>query len=128
MDSGAPGFVTWILIVDDDPDICIALTDLLEHEGYHVVSVGTGTEAIAKAESRAFGAVILDLGLPDLDGFSVLRALANVDPRLSVIILTALGSEQKRLAGLQQAFAYLTKPYDREELKATVARAVGLER
>ncbi len=117
-----------VLIVDDDADICRALSDLLEHEGYQVHYVGTGTEAITKAKATRFAAVILDLGLPDIDGASVLQALTDLDPHLPVIILTAFTAEEKTIALLRQgAYAYLTKPYAKEQLKATLARAVGVK-
>jgi PAS domain S-box-containing protein len=117
-----------VLIVDDDADICRALSDLLEHEGYQVHHVGTGTEAITKAKATRFTAVILDLGLPDIDGASVLRTLTDLDSHLPVIILTAFTGEEKTTGLLRQgAYAYLTKPYNKEQLKATLARAVGVK-
>ncbi len=119
---------TSVLIVDDDPDICEALRDFLEHEGYDVQTVGTGTEGIAEAQQRRYGAVVLDLGLPDVDGLAVLKVLQELDSKLPVIILTAFTTEEKTIGSLRQgAFAYLTKPYNRDELKATLHRAVGVK-
>jgi len=126
MDTG-PGRTpsSSVLIVDDDPDICQALSDLLDHEGYQVQAVGTGSQALAKAKAQRFGAVLLDLMLPDLDGFSVLKSLKEGDPNLPVIILTAYPTREKKNALLEQgAFAYFVKPYNRDELKATLRRAV----
>lgn len=68
-----------ILIVDDDPDICLALEDQLRYLGYTVCSVMMGREALHEAEQRSYGAVILDLGLPDLSGLAVLRGLRRKD-------------------------------------------------
>jgi len=114
--------------VDDDPDIARALQDLLEYEGYQVQSVPTGGRAIAKATAEHFGAVILDLGLPDMDGLSVLHKLTELDPKLPVIILTAFLKDARTIESLRQgAFAYLAKPYNREEVKATLRRAVGVQ-
>jgi CheY-like chemotaxis protein len=59
---------TMILLVDDDPDITEALSDLLEHEGYHVHLAVNGGKALEKAKQHHYSAVILDLGLPDMDG------------------------------------------------------------
>ena len=70
-----------ILLVDDDPDICESLTDLLEHHGYRVDSVSTGAQAIEKAKVDRFNAVILDLNLPDGDGIAVLRVLKEKSPQ-----------------------------------------------
>ena len=115
-----------VLIVDDDPDICLALADLLEHEGYQIEYVGTGAEAIAKAKTTQLSAVLLDLGLPDIDGSRVLQELAYLDRNLPIIILTAFTGEQRFVQLLRQgAYACLTKPYDKVQLKATLALAVG---
>src|SRR6476659_1091381 len=82
-----------ILIVDDDPDIRESLHDMLVHEGYRVRPVGTGAAASQGAKESYYGAVILNVGLPDLDGHEVLKALRLPEPQLPVIILTghALG-------------------------------------
>ena len=116
-----------VLIVDDEPDICRALSDLLEHEGYHVASAERGMDAIAKIRARPFSAVLLDLGLPDIDGSTVFRTVTELYPNLPIIILTACATEEKAVALLQQGtFAFLTKPYNKEQLKATLVRAVGI--
>lgn len=115
-----------ILVVDDDRDICQALSDLLEFEGYQVQTSNTGADALARVEQFHFDALILDIGLPDLDGFSVLKLLTEREPNLPVIILTAFTTEEKKIGSLRGgAFGYLTKPYNKEELKATLRRAVG---
>lgn len=117
-----------ILIVDDDPDIALALNDLLGHEGYRVKVAGTGAEAIAKAKAGSFAAALLDVMLPDMDGLSVLTLLKEIDPSLPVIMLTAFVDVAKKYGSLTEgAFGYLTKPYDAEELKALVRRAVGVK-
>ncbi len=118
-----------LLVVDDDPDIRQALTDLLEYECYEVNTVGTGEEAIAKAKQHHFDAAILDLGLPDADGLSVCHTLGQVDPNLPVIILTAFNTDEKRVQSFDQgAIAYLTKPYNKDELKATLSLALERKR
>jgi PAS domain S-box-containing protein len=115
-----------ILVVDDDPDIVLALHDLLQHAGYRVHMAGTGAEALAKAKGESFSAVLLDLMLPDMDGLSVLTLLKEYDSTLPVIMLTAFVEVAKKFGSLTEgAFGYLTKPYDAEELKALVKRAVG---
>jgi PAS domain S-box-containing protein len=115
-----------ILVIDDEPDITCVLGDLLRHEGYDTDVACTGAEAILKAKQQHFGAVLLDLGLPDLDGLSVLNLLKETDPRLPVIILSTYKTEEKLASAFSQgAFAYLTKPYNITELKATLRQAVG---
>ncbi len=117
-----------ILIIDDDPDIVTTLHDFLEHEGYLVESVPTGSEALHRTQAHHYNAVILDLGLPDRDGLSVLESLQQLDPHLPVIILTAFTNSERTIGSLMQgAFAYLTKPYNRDELRATLRRALGVQ-
>lgn len=117
-----------ILVVDDDPDIVLALQDFLDHDGYEVSVAGTCAEAISQAHEHHYNAVLLDLGLPDGDGSSVLRTLHELQPQLPVIILTAYTSTDRTVGSLTQgAFAYLTKPYNRDELRAILQRAVGVQ-
>ncbi|ALA56929.1 PAS domain S-box protein [Nitrospira moscoviensis] len=117
-----------VLVVDDDPDILTALQDLLEYEGFHVDCAHTCREALSSIEQRYYNAVLLDLGLPDGDGHSVLDRLQQSDPSLPVIILTAATSMDRKLDSLTQgAFAHLTKPYHREELRAVLHRAIGMK-
>lgn len=121
-------FTHSILVVDDDPDIVLALQDFLDHDGYEVSVAGTCAEALTQANQRRFNAVLLDLGLPDGDGSSVLKSLQERQPQLPVIILTAYTSTDRTVGSLTRgAFAYLTKPYNRDELRAVVQRAVGVQ-
>jgi len=115
-----------ILSVDDDPDISIALVDLLKHEGYSVESASTGAEALDRAKAQHFDAVLLDIRLPDLDGWSVLQHLMELDPSLPVILHTAqmVMEAPEQNPKSHHAFAHLTKPFNRQELKATLRRAV----
>jgi len=115
-----------ILSVDDDPDISIALVDLLKHEGYSVESASTGAEALDRVKAQHFDAVLLDIRLPDLDGWSVLQHLMELDPSLPVILHTAqmVMEAPEQNPKSHHAFAYLTKPFNRQELKATLRRAV----
>jgi len=118
-----------ILIVDDEPDICLALEDLLRHVGYTAHSVMTGMEALYEAEQGSYWAVILDLGLPDLSGLAVLRGLEEMDPLLPVIVLTASTQESHTVEALRQgAFAYLTKPYNGDELQLILRRALDVRK
>ncbi|MBI4000651.1 MAG: PAS domain S-box protein, partial [Nitrospira defluvii] len=117
-----------VLVVDDEPDIVLGLQDFLDHEGYQVSVAGTCAEALSQAHEHQYNVVLLDLGLPDGDGSSVLRTLQELRPQLPVIILTAYTSADRTVGSLTQgAFAYLTKPYNRDELRAVLQRAVGLQ-
>ncbi|MBP8153675.1 MAG: PAS domain S-box protein [Nitrospira sp.] len=117
-----------ILVVDDDPDIALGLQDLLDHDGYDVSVAGTCAEALTRTHDHHYNAVLLDLGLPDGDGSSVLRTLQEQQPQLPVIILTAYTSADRTVGSLTQgAFAYLTKPYNRDELRAVLRQAIGIQ-
>ncbi len=117
-----------VLVVDDDPDILTALQDLLEYEGFHVDCAHTCREALSSIEHNYYNAVLLDLGLPDGDGQSVLHRLQESDPSLPVIVLTAATSMDRKVGSLTQgAFAHLTKPYHREELRTILHRAIGMK-
>jgi DNA-binding response OmpR family regulator len=89
----------------------------------------SGREALHEAEQGSYGAVILDLGLPDLSGFAVLRGLEELDPLLPVIVLTASAQESHTVESLRRgAFAYITKPYNRDELKFILRQAIEVRK
>jgi DNA-binding response OmpR family regulator len=116
-----------ILIVDDDPDIQTALQDLLESEGYAVTDAATCREALLHMQTMPFDAVLLDIGLPDGDGLSVLKHLKNSIPSLPVIMLTAATTDALRAESLAQgAFSFLPKPYNHNELRLLVRQAINL--
>lgn len=128
MTHSLPRVSASILIVDDDADICIALIDLLTEEGHRVETVETGSAALRLLQRLSTDVVILDVGLPDMDGLTVLQAIRERHPHLPVILLTVHNTLERSHGpmDLQGAFAYLIKPYDREELKATVRKALRL--
>ena len=117
---------TSLLIVDDDPLVLETLQDILSEEGYDVHAVGRGIDALNAAQRTNFGAALVDIRLPDLDGLTVLERLMQVDARLPVILLTAQATVGSTIQALNEgAFAYLTKPYHMDELKSTLRRAVA---
>lgn len=110
-----------VLVVEDDPDIAMALQDLLEFEGFHVDWVQTCRQAFSFVDQNVYNAVLLDLGLPDGDGCSILEQLQGSHPSLPVIVLTA----SNRDLGPLRAYARLSKPWNRAELCGILHRAVG---
>ncbi|MGH9409467.1 MAG: response regulator transcription factor [Vicinamibacterales bacterium] len=111
-----------ILVVEDEPRIAQIAKDYLEHAGFSVVTAGDGVDALALAAARRPDLVVLDLGLPRLDGLSVARRLRETS--VPIIMLTARVEESDRLAGLEiGADDYVTKPFSPRELVARV-RAV----
>ena len=114
-----------VLVVDDEPDICMGLGDFLKHNGYTVRAVQAGHDALREVERGQIGVVILDLGLPDLSGLEVLRGIKKLDPLLPVIVLTASTQESHTVEALHcGAFTYLTKPYNSYELRFAL-RQIG---
>ena len=113
-----------IAVIEDDSDIAFTLRLNLQREGYDVTTFDRGQEGLLAAQRGGFEFVILDLNLPDLDGFTICRELRR-DPRtegIPVIMLTARGAERDRIMGLELgADDYLTKPFSVRELIARVA-------
>ena len=106
-----------ILVVEDEPTIAIALQDDLEDEGYRVEAVSDGMTALEKMRTGGWDLVLLDVMLPGKDGFTVLREMRKAGNQTPVILLTARGQEQDRVAGLSLgADDYVTKPFSRREL------------
>ena len=110
-----------ILIVEDDPVLSDGLTRSLRESDYAVDSATDGAEADQILSTHSFDLVILDLGLPKLEGYEVLRRLRRRGSRTPVLILTALDALEDRVKGLDLgADDYLTKPFDLPELEARV--------
>jgi DNA-binding response OmpR family regulator len=112
-----------VLVVDDEPKIARLARDYLEHAGYAVLTAGDGPSAVQAARTRRPDLVVLDLGLPGLDGLEVLRSIRTTGP-MPVVVLTARDTELDKLLGLELgADDYVTKPFSPRELVARV-RAV----
>lgn len=110
-----------ILIAEDEPRIASFVEKGLKANGFTTSVAVDGHEAVSKARSGSFDLLILDLGLPGLDGFQVLRELRERGSALPVVILTARDSVQDTVLGLEGgADDYLTKPFSFEELLARV--------
>ena len=112
-----------ILVVEDEPQIAGLVRDYLEHAGFAVLTAGDGAGALALARTRRPDAIVLDLGLPKIDGLDVIRALRR-DSAVPIVILSARGDETDRVTGLELgADDYVVKPFSPKELVARV-RAV----
>ncbi|HVK86286.1 MAG TPA: response regulator transcription factor [Kofleriaceae bacterium] len=115
--------MTRILVVEDDPSIRLGLEDTLTAKGYEVEAVSRGGEGAERAASGRFDLVVLDVMLPDIDGFEVCRRIrASAARGVAVIMLSARGAELDRVRGLELgADDYVTKPFSLMELLARVA-------
>ena len=112
-----------VLVVDDEPKIVQIARAYLEHAGFAVVSASDGKAALATARSSRPDLIVLDLGLPELDGLDVARALRR-DSTIPIVMLTGRGDEADKIAGLEiGADDYVTKPFSPKELVARI-RAV----
>jgi len=115
--------VRHILVVDDEPRIAEIARDYLERAGYRVITAASGGDALAAARRERPDLIVLDLGLPGMDGLDVTRRLRQ-DSAVPIIMLTARVEESDRLIGLELgADDYITKPFSPKELVARV-RAV----
>jgi len=124
--------VTRILVIEDDPSIRMGLEDTLTAKGYQVEVVGKGGEGAEKAMSGRYDLVVLDVMLPDIDGFEVCRRIRQSrgpTRRLPVIMLSARGAELDRVRGLELgADDYVTKPFSPRELAARVTSVLHRHR
>ena len=110
-----------ILIAEDEPSLVVTLTDRLQAEGYDVVAVGNGEEAVQRALSDGFDLLLLDIALPRKDGFDVCRDLRQHGASLPILMLTARTQTVDKVVGLKLgADDYLTKPFDMMELLARI--------
>jgi DNA-binding response OmpR family regulator len=112
-----------VLVVDDEPKIVQLARDYLEHAGFAVLTAGDGPSALQSARTRQPDLIVLDLGLPGLDGLEVMRAIRG-SGSTPIVVLTARDTELDKLLGLEVgADDYVTKPFSPRELVARV-RAV----
>ena len=112
-----------LLVIDDDRELCAMLAEYLAPEGFTALTAGTGKEGLEQLARAAVDLVVLDVMLPELSGFEVLRRI-RAGSRVPVIMLTARGEEVDRVVGLEMgADDYLAKPFSPRELVARI-RAV----
>jgi DNA-binding response OmpR family regulator len=110
-----------ILIVEDEPDIVRGLTDALEFENLEVVATGKGREGVRVMKERGADCVILDLMLPDINGYQVCEEIRAFNSVVPIIMLTARGQESDKIRGLEVgADDYVTKPFSVGELLARI--------
>jgi DNA-binding response OmpR family regulator len=110
-----------ILIIEDEPDLVRGLRDALEFEGFEIVAAGQGRDGVKILRERGADLVLLDLMLPDANGFSVCEEIRVTHPLVPVIMLTARSQETDKIRGLAVgADDYVTKPFSVGELVARI--------
>lgn len=113
--------MTKILIIEDEKSIRMALEDDFQAEGYQVDSAETGPMGLQKGSTSGYDIILLDVMLPEMDGFEVLRELRKVKVQTPIIMLTAKSQEIDKILGLEfGADDYVTKPFSPRELQARV--------
>jgi two-component system, OmpR family, response regulator len=118
--SAVPG--TRLLVVEDEPAIQDMLAMSLAYIGYEVMRANSGAEALVHANTGRIDLALLDVMLPDTDGFTLLRRLRNIQPEMAAVFVTARDALEDRLVGLTRGGDdYVTKPFSLEEVVARVA-------
>src|SRR5262249_49332035 len=113
--------VSRILVVEDEPGIALGLEDDLKMEGYDVEVGGDAAGGLQRAREGAFDLIVLDVMLPDRDGFEVCRVLRRDGFRAPILMLTAKTQEAEKVMGLELgADDYMTKPFGTRELRARI--------
>jgi DNA-binding response OmpR family regulator len=108
-----------ILVVEDEPQLALGLKDALEFEGFRVLTCGTGKEGVVLAKTERPHAVLLDLMLPDINGYQVCEEIRRTDGFVPILMLTAKSQEADKIRGLDAgADDYVTKPFSVGELVA----------
>jgi DNA-binding response OmpR family regulator len=120
-----------ILLIDDDVELCLMLVDYLGRYGFHVTSADRGDTGLKEALRKQYALILLDVMLPGLDGFEVLKRIRAVSS-INVLLLTARGDDVDRIVGLEiGADDYLPKPFNPRELlariRAVLRRSTGSE-
>jgi DNA-binding response OmpR family regulator len=110
-----------ILVVEDEPQLALGLKDALEFEGFRVVTCGTGRDGAQLAKTERPHAVLLDLMLPDINGYQVCEEIRRTDAIVPILMLTAKSQEADKIRGLDAgADDYVTKPFSVGELVARI--------
>ena len=130
MANVSAGSSSTILLVDDEPDILRSLQLILKPEGYRIDVTSTGASALEAIKKHPYDVVVLDVGLPDMDGLLVLKKMTEYRPDLPIIMLTSFTNLESVIGPLedQGAFAYLHKPISGSEITTTIRHALKAHR
>ena len=114
-----------ILIVDDDEVMCYTLSDVLGKMSHEVSTVQTGEDALHSLQEGIFDLILLDMRLPDMNGLDVLKKIRAIDSNFFVVMMTAYADVQTAVAAMKAgAYDYINKPFEIEELKLTIKKAL----
>jgi len=114
-----------VLIIDDEKEICESIKMILEYEGYHVNSFTSAMQGLKFFEENKIACLLLDIQMPEMNGFEVLKKVKQLNPSISVVIISAHGSIENAIKATKLgAFDFIEKPIDREKLLISVRNAV----
>ena len=109
-----------ILVVDDEPDICQLIRRYAEHDGFETIGVSDGTEAVELCRKQDFDIIIMDIMMPEMDGFTACKKIREIKD-IPVLMLSARGAEYDKLYGFEVGVDdYMVKPFSPKELMARV--------
>jgi DNA-binding response OmpR family regulator len=117
-----------ILIVDDDEMVLIALNELLRPEGYEVHTFSSGTEALKKLDQNGYDLLMLDIIMPEMDGFELCKKIREKENyrETPIVFLTAKSQEEDRVQGIEAgANLFLSKPISPEKLLGIISDTIG---
>jgi DNA-binding response OmpR family regulator len=118
-----------ILIVDDEKNIRLTLSQVLETLGAEIDTAADGEEALVKLKGREFGLILLDIRMPGMDGMEILRRVRDIRPDIRVIMITAYGTIESAVEAMKLgAVDFLQKPFDPEEIRELALRVTDRDK
>ncbi len=115
-----------IIIIDDEKDICESIKMILDYEGYQADYSTSAIEGLEKIKNNFFDVILLDIQMPDMNGFEVLKKIRSFDENINVIIISAFGNIQNAIQATKLgAFDFLEKPIDRNKLLISIRNAIS---
>jgi DNA-binding response OmpR family regulator len=118
-----------VLIVDDEKNIRLTLSQSLESLGVEIDTAANGEETLDKLSKKEFGLILLDIRMPGMDGMEVLRRVREIRPDIRIIMITAYGTIESAVEAMKLgAVDFLEKPFDPEEIRELVSRVMDRDR
>jgi DNA-binding NtrC family response regulator len=118
----------WILVVDDEPDMCWALENILSTDGYQITVASTGTEALQRLAERTYAVAFIDAKLPDVDGLKLAEMIREQDARTAIVLVSGYyyQEDQAITEGLRRDrfMGFIAKPFDLNTVRQMAHKAV----